>query len=331
MRFLSPEWLFLLPILIPLFSIIFIRLVSKEKKYVKEFSEFVHIKFSKFTLILMNIAVASLIFSLAKPQIAGTRKVYKSTEIVFLADVSLSTRAKDKNLPANKNRMDIMKDELINAVLQSKDETIGLVVFAGRAFPLIPPTTDRNLILSYFNMLHPEIISERGTNIKHALDVGLDMLKQSDEKNRKVLVLLSDGGEEARKVPNYDEIFLTAAEIGKAGISLYVLGIGGEKKVKIPDYAAGEDQYYRNYVAGTEQFLETRLDVATLRKIAQEGGGAYQTYEYPGQLSEMLDQEKVRKVLDHVEKDYRDANWMLLLLAFGCLLLAGSQKRSTYQ
>ena len=90
-------------------------------------------------------------------------------------------------------------------------DRIGLVVFAGDAFPQVPPTFDHQYLREVLRYLRPGLLPD-GTAIGNALLAGVARLQES-EAHTKVLVLVTDGDNTAGNVEPKDAA-QTAAEKG---------------------------------------------------------------------------------------------------------------------
>ena len=90
-------------------------------------------------------------------------------------------------------------------------DRIGLVVFAGDAFPQVPPTFDHDYLREVLRYLRPGLLPD-GTAIGNALLAGVARLQDS-EAHTKVLVLVTDGDNTAGNVEPKDAA-RTAADKG---------------------------------------------------------------------------------------------------------------------
>ena len=90
-------------------------------------------------------------------------------------------------------------------------DRIGLVVFAGDAFPQVPPTFDHDYLREVLRYLRGEALPD-GTAIGNALLAGVARL-QDGEAHTKVLVLVTDGDNTAGNVEPKDAA-RTAADKG---------------------------------------------------------------------------------------------------------------------
>ena len=207
--------------------------------------------------VLMAAALALIIVALARPQTTN-EKVEQWTEgidIMLVVDISQSMQIED----FKPNRLESAKQVARNFIAGRFQDRIGLVVFSGDAYSLSPLTTDYDLLATYINEIDFKLIESSGTAIGSALAVATNRMQESDS-NSKVLILLSDGDNNAG---NLDPI--TAAKLAQAyGIKIYSIGIGKEGRVPF-----GKDFF------GRTNYVENILDETTLRKIAEIGEGEF--------------------------------------------------------
>jgi Ca-activated chloride channel family protein len=150
------------------------------------------------------------------------------------------------------------------------------------------------------------MVDERQTAIGSALAVAAGRLKNSEAKS-KVVVLLTDGNNNAGDVDP-----VTAAKAAAAlGVKIYAVGAGSPEGGIFPE----EGIFGRRLVRRPGQ----ELDEATLRRVAETGGGRY------FRATDMDSLKKIYKEIDALEKtevqvvtfsDYQDRYFPFLLAAF---------------
>lgn len=192
-------------------------------------------------------------------------------EIVFALDVSLSMLAED----VKPNRLQRAKIEMANLVKELQNDYLGIVVFAGKAFSLLPYLT-QDYERIFLRML--DLINENyarfvpyGTNIGNALILSFDIF--SDKPNEKILIVLTDGEEQIAVRSQVAEAVKLLLE--KKNISLYMIGIGDPKVAsRIPkkDKYGLTVGYEKNEEGKT---IETRPEPSFLRELAHLTGGSY--------------------------------------------------------
>ena len=106
-----------------------------------------------------------------------------------------------------------------NMVDGMKDDKVGLVIFAGQAFTQIPITSDYVSAKMFLETISPSMISVQGTDIAEAIRLGCKSFTQQEDV-AKAIFLITDGED------NEGGAIEAAQEAAKAGIRVYILGIG---------------------------------------------------------------------------------------------------------
>lgn len=209
--------------------------------------------------VLRLLAISSLILALARPQLRNDEelKTGEGIDIILCLDVSGSMFAEDL-LP---NRLEASKQLAAEFVDLRPTDRIGVVIFSGESFTLVPLTTDKAVLKSQiFNIQRGAL--EDGTAIGDGLGVSVGRLKDSKTKS-KVIILLTDGEDQGGRIDP-----LAGKELAKAyNIRVYTIGVGTEgfANVRVPDGAGGT----------TVRQQKVNVDEKLLRLIAEETGGLY--------------------------------------------------------
>ena len=222
------------------------------------------------------------VVALARPQEGQSRQesTTPATDIVLILDISDSMRSLDF---APKDRLGAALDVLKEFVKARTHDRLGLVLFARYAFTQCPLTADQGALLGFLDKVKIGLVDERQTAIGSALAVAAGRLKSSAAKS-KVIVLLTDGNNNAGDVDP-----ITAGKAAAAlGIKIYTVGAGSTEGGLFPvDGLLG-----RRLVRVPEQ----DLDEATLRRVAEAGGGKY------FRATDMKRLREVYKEIDALEK-----------------------------
>jgi Ca-activated chloride channel family protein len=268
MRFATPEFLLLIPALIGIFYMFSARLKSKA---VINFSQVpgstkgkpsLKLKLSKYLKYLRYAVLLLFIIALARPQTGQvTEEVLNhGIDIIMAIDTSTSMMALDfKPL----TRMDAAKRFAVNFVKARSYDRLGLVVFSGEAFTLVPVTSDKNAVLNAISSIEAGMTQVDGTAIGSAVVTSINRLIESPAKSR-VIVLITDGNNNMGEVDP-----VTAANIAaQHNIRIYAIGAGSP-----------EGAEYEVLDANDKKILiraeEEDLDEETLKQIASVTGGAY--------------------------------------------------------
>ncbi|WP_404710431.1 VWA domain-containing protein [Sphingomonas sp. MMS24-J13] len=203
------------------------------------------------------LAVLLLVLALARPQ-WGVQpdESNKRDQVVIALDLSRSMLAADA-LPSRIERARAIAQHF---VAQSPTAEIGLIAFAGQAYPLAAPSADRALLLTFLPQVAPDQMVVPGSNFASMLDVAL---RAFDAKAAsRTLVLLSDG--EAEPTPWQQAVPALRAR----DIHVVAVGIGTAAGARI--IVGGRD-----LVAPDGAVVTSRLQPDALRAIASMSGGTY--------------------------------------------------------
>lgn len=301
MTFQSPLF-FLLLIVIALSIFIYFRKWGKTQatlqwsliSWVKTVPAPWRVKLKHTPVILKTVSLVLIVFALARPQQANTqvKKNVEGIDIVIALDVSDSMLIEDME-PVN--RLESAKETIKNFVTKRGSDRIGMVVFAGEAFTLVPPTLDYQLILDRAS----EITTAAQANIKDGTALGVALaaaagrLKDSQAKSR-VIIFLTDGENNSGTIDPE-----TGLEIAKGyGLKIYSIGIGKDGPTRIPVYT--RDAFGQR--VKTYQPFESHVNEDLLGRMASETGGRFFRATRDNSL------EKVFSDIDQMEKTKIDVN-----------------------
>lgn len=169
-----------------------------------------------------------LCFALSGPQWLGKPLTFPQSgrDIMLALDLSGSMQTPDMELNGHYfDRLAVVKIAARKFIKARTGDKLGLVLFGTRAYLQTPLTFDQKTILE---MLNDATIGLAGTQTAIGDAVGL-ALKQLEKApgNSKVIVLLTDGGNNAGAVSPLD----AAAMAKKLGIKIYTIGIGAKQMV----------------------------------------------------------------------------------------------------
>ena len=268
-RFESPQYLYLLFVLVALAAIHYY-IIYRKKQQVKRFGDpeltrqlFLGVSRwrpeVKFWITML--ALASFIVALARPQF-GTRldtRERMGIEAIIALDVSNSMLAED----VKPNRLEKAKMMVSNMVDGMRDDKIGLIVFAGQAFVQLPITSDYVSAKMFLETISPAMMSVQGTDIAEAINLSMRSFTQQEDVSRAIFVITDGEDNEARGVE-------AAKQAAAKGVRVYVLGIGNPGGAPIP--IPGTGQYIIDDEGNT---VVSRLSEEMCREIATAGGGSY--------------------------------------------------------
>lgn len=209
--------------------------------------------------VLRLLAVSCLIVALARPQTRFDEELKngEGIDIILCMDVSGSMMAQDL-LP---DRLEASKKVAADFVANRVTDRIGVVIFSGESFTLVPLTTDKAVLQQQIYGIERGML-EDGTAIGDGLGLSVARLKGSTAKT-KVVILLTDGEDQGGRIsPAEARVMATSF-----GIRVYTIGLGTEGfapfPVQLPD---GQTSV---------QMQKVNIDEKLLRSIAAETGGLY--------------------------------------------------------
>lgn len=215
-------------------------------------------------VILICLAIACMVIGLVNPKIGTKLETVKreGVDVVFAIDVSKSMLAED----IAPNRIEKAKQLVAQIINNLGSDRVGIIAYAGSAFPQLPITTDYSSAKMFLNSMNTDMLSSQGTAIREAIDLAKTYYNDEEQTNR-VLIIISDGEDHAGD----------AAEIAESadqeGIRIFTIGVGTEKGGPIPLKRNGIIESYKKDQDG--ETVITRLDEETLHEIASEANGEY--------------------------------------------------------
>lgn len=290
----EPILLYLLLVL-PVLVLLFLFQVYWKKRKQKEFGDLELIKklcptksifkpALKFVTVLL--ALTGLIFALVNPKIGTKIETVKrqGIDIVFALDISKSMLAED----IAPNRLEKSK-QLISQIMNSLgNDRIGIVGYAGSAYPVLPMTTDYSIAKMYLQNMNTNMVSSQGTALNDAINLATTFFDAQDTS--KLIILVSDGEDHGDGAEE-------ASEIAKEkGIKITTIGVGTVNGGPIP--IKGDNGVVAEYKKDNEgEVVITKLNPSTLQNIAQN---TKSTYIEGNNTKQVLEQ--VKSVLDNIEK-----------------------------
>ena len=291
--------LFIIPVLV----VIFLYLQFWKRKKQREFGDLDLVKklspsksvfkpALKFSLVLL--ALVALVIGLVNPKIGTKMETVKreGIDIVFAIDVSKSMLAED----IAPNRLDKTKQLVSQIINELGSDRIGIVAYAGSAFPVLPITSDYGVAKMFLQSMNTDMVSSQGTSLEDAVKLASTFFDKG-VKTSKLIILLSDGEDHSEGAK------ATAAEANKEGVKIITIGIGTEKGGPIPLKRNGIIESFKR--DKNNEVVTTKMNQESLREIAKATKGGYVN---GSNTKEVLDY--VKKALDNIEKTEFEATQM---------------------
>ncbi|MFL0353276.1 VWA domain-containing protein [Xanthomarina sp. GH4-25] len=265
-------------------------------------------------LIVLSLAIASLAIALVNPKVGTKLETVKreGVDIVFAVDVSKSMLAED----IAPNRLEKSKQLVTQIINNLASDRVGIIAYAGKAFPQLPITTDYASAKMFLQNMNTDMLSSQGTAINEAIELAKTYYDDDEQTNR-VLIILSDGEDHSEKAEK------VAKEASDEGIRIFTIGVGNTKGGPIPIKKNGIVLNYKKDNNG--ETVITRLDEETLKAIAKGANGAYINGSNTNEVVE-----SIRDILNKMDKkefeakqfaDFKDQFQWFLVFAIAFLFL----------
>ncbi len=260
-----------------------------------------------FSFVLKLAALSCLIIILCRPQTYDKWSMSdtEGTDIVMAIDISASMLSRD----LQPDRLEAAKKVASDFVAKRESDNIGLVIFAGEGFTLLPMTTHQATLLNTIHEISINMLDADGTAIGDGIATAINRIKDGKAKSKSI-ILLTDGTNNSGVVAP-----LTAAEIAqKEGIRIYTIGLGTRGTAETP-YAQGfgGELLYKP--------MPVTIDEESLKKVAQMTGGKYFRATDNDVLTSIFNEidklEKTKidvKNFTNTQDNYMPWAWALLLI-----------------
>lgn len=263
---------------------------------------------------LFILSILFLVFSLGGPQwgVEFLPVPNLSGNLIIAVDTSLSMAARDIK-PSRIENSKLMLKSLIDKLSNFR---IGIVAFSGTAHVQCPLTTDMDALRYFISAVRTNMLPLPGTNISEAIMTSAAILaRHPGEKN---LILLTDGEDHSKTLDSAIEY------LNEHKIRTWTIGIGKPEGEVIPilDSNGNVIEYKKDKSGKT---VVTKLDEATLMKIAAKTQGEYIRYGDPESVSHELARsikgEKTSKTKGYSKATYINRYQIPLVIALVLLLI----------
>lgn len=211
-------------------------------------------------------ALALVIIAFARPWggVKDQKTEKEGIEVVIAVDASnsmLASATDDENGPDRMRTAKLMLEKLINRL---DNDRVGLIIYAGSAYTLIPVTNDYVSAKMFLNSIDPSQIADQGTNMTSAIEMATASF--TENKNiGKAIIMITD----AEELDNAEGVMEAARTAAKNGIQMDVIGVGTSTPVTIKQ-AGGpmiDDE--------TGEPVRTALNEDLAAGVAKAGKGIY--------------------------------------------------------
>ena len=256
-------------------------------------------------------AAACVVLALARPQwgeIQGEQSV-RSRDLVVAIDVSDSMRCAD----IRPSRL-VHGLEVVNRALpELEGNRVGVVVFAGDTYPLVPLTTDLEAISTFLDGVEPGMVSLPGSNLERAVNGAVDLLP--DEGEGRVLVLLTDGEN------LQGDVDAAQRRLSDAGVGLIAVVAGTTTGGPIPMTDDDGRVHYKRDSGG--QTVITRARPEVLAGLVRDADGEVldlQDRDAARELASAVERLRTREVASIHRVERAERFPIFLALAMLCLV-----------
>jgi Ca-activated chloride channel family protein len=201
-----------------------------------------------------------LVAACARPQWLGDAESLPRSgrDLLLAVDASGSMSTEDMTIGARAiSRYGAVKTIAGDFIQRRTGDRIGLIIFGSQAYLMTPLTFDRDTVLKQLN---ESVVGLPGRQTAIGDAVGLAVKRlQARPQDHRVLILLTDGVNDAGELDPYKSIELAVAE----HVKIYTIGIGAES-MQIDDFFGG-------HTVNPSADLDERL----LRSMAEKTGGSF--------------------------------------------------------
>jgi Ca-activated chloride channel family protein len=207
-------------------------------------------------------------------------------------DVSKSMLAED----VAPSRLEKSKQIVSQIINQLGSDRIGIVAYAGSAFPVLPITTDYGVAKMFLQSMNTGIVSSQGTSLDEAIKLSSTYFDDKS-KTSKLLILISDGEDHSEGAEE------AAEEANKLGMKIITIGVGTEKGSTIPLRRNGIVESFQR--DNNNEVVITKLNQESLTTIAKATKGGYVN---GNNTKEVL--EYIKNALNNIQKTEFEATQM---------------------
>lgn len=233
----------------------------------------------KLTIQMLALAFVIIVFARPWGGIKDQKTTKEGIEVIIAMDASNSMLASATDDPEGPDRMRTAKMMLEKLINRLDNDRVGLIMYAGSSYTLIPVTNDYVSAKMFLNSIDPSQVADQGTNITAALDMASASFSQ-DKNIGKAVILITD----AEELDDPASVMSAAKSAAKNGIQLDVVGVGTSTPVPLTVNGMAMTDYQ------TGEQVRTALNESMATDIAKAGKGIYVNASNKDALNELVKQ-----------------------------------------
>ncbi len=270
--------------------------------------------------LLALMAWIALVAAAARPQWLGDAEALPRSgrDLLLAVDASGSMSTEDMAIAGRPvSRYAAVKTIAGDFIHRRVGDRIGLIIFGSQAYMMTPLTFDRDTV---FKQLNDSVVGLPGRQTAIGDAVGLAVKRlQSRPQDKRVLILLTDGVNDAGELDPFKSIELAVAE----HVKIYTIGIGADS-MRIDDFFGG-------HTVNPSADLDERL----LRTMAEKTGGSFFRARDTDQLSKIYREIDALEPAADAQQQFRPVDemfyWPLsfaMLIAITAMILSRDRWRA---
>lgn len=251
----------------------------------------------------LALAAAFMGLALANLQMGSHKQLVerKGADIIFALDVSRSMLAEDI-APSRLEKAKLIISRTIDIL---GGDRLGIIAYAGSAYPALPITTDYAAAKTALMTAHPDAAPSQGTNLAAALEYANGYFDPESPAGR-YIIILTDGE---------DHEGLSAAVQPEFPINTMIVGLGSTKGGPIPIRKTRSGTQYKKDEQG--EVVITKRDEAKLAKLSADLGSIYVDGNYTENaldaIENLLDSSEKANIQEEITIDFNDQfQWFIL-------------------